>query len=57
MEIYEDDGGHIHYLEEEDECPNCKNGTLELGSHQHEKVLYCRGECGGMFRRVKQYRE
>jgi ribosomal protein S27AE len=28
-----------------DECPVCKNGTLE----QNDKDLVCRGECGGCF--------
>lgn len=32
-------------LEPEDECPNCKNGTLEQG----EGELVCRGECGHIF--------
>lgn len=33
------------HLEAEDECPNCKNGTLEQG----EGELICRGECGAIF--------
>jgi hypothetical protein len=28
-----------------DECPNCKSGTLE----QNDKDLVCRGECGATF--------
>lgn len=32
-------------LEKEDECPNCKNGTLGL----EEGSLVCRGECGEFF--------
>jgi hypothetical protein len=33
------------HLEAEDECPNCKCGTLEQG----EGELCCRGECGTIF--------
>jgi len=34
-------------FEEDDECPNCHNGTLEL---QAPGVYVCRGECGAFFR-------
>lgn len=34
-------------LEEDDECPNCHNGTLEKQGHD---VYVCRGECGAFFR-------
>jgi len=33
-------------IEEDDECPNCRNGTLEL---QAPDVYVCRGECGAFF--------
>ena len=32
-------------LQSEDECPNCKNGTLGL----EDSKLACRGECGQFF--------
>jgi hypothetical protein len=32
-------------LQPEDECPNCKNGTLEASDDK----LVCRGECGAFF--------
>jgi hypothetical protein len=32
-------------IAEDDECPNCKSGTLGL----EEGMLTCRGECGASF--------
>lgn len=32
-------------MKADDECPNCKSGTLE----QNDKDLVCRGECGATF--------
>jgi hypothetical protein len=34
-------------LEQDDQCPNCHNGTLEK---QGPDVYVCRGECGAFFR-------
>lgn len=36
-------------LEEDDECPNCNNGTLEKHPEMAD-VYVCRGECGAFFR-------
>ena len=39
--------GHpVLILHEDDECPNCKSGTLE---RRGKKELACRGECGEIF--------
>lgn len=35
--------------EEDDECPNCRNGTLEESGDD----LVCRGECGQIFKKKK----
>jgi len=32
-------------LEEDDECPHCRNGTLEI----HDNEARCRGECGSIW--------
>jgi hypothetical protein len=32
-------------MNKDDECPNCKSGTLE----RNENDLICRGECGAAF--------
>ena len=41
-------------LEEDDECPNCFNGTLE---DQGDEVLICRGECGQFFKKIPETKE
>jgi len=37
-------------VEEDDECPNCHNGTLEKLEKRDHDVYVCRGECGAFFR-------
>lgn len=38
----------VYDAEPEDECPVCKNGTLEDNGTE----VQCRGECGSIFRKV-----
>lgn len=36
-------------IEQDDECPNCHNGTVEKHPEMPD-VYVCRGECGAFFR-------
>ena len=39
----------LDWPEEEGECPNCHNGTLEA---TEDNRLVCRGECGQFFKNI-----
>lgn len=45
-EEYRDD--NYSHLLTDDECPVCKNGTVERTDHINYEEVVCRGECGNV---------